>query len=246
MRVGCWAHARRKFNDAVEERPKAANLVLRMISRLYRLEREWDETDVGARRAALRREYFARPLRWLRYVVSGLAKKGAAAIAAREGVQLPAQPLGCARGAPGTRVHPARQQSRRKRHPAFSHREEELALHRTPRCRPALRDHLLARRLLPAPRKGSTRIPSRCPAAVAGHVEPGRSDASDPGGVAAIIDLSVTTPADGIALRTMSDVDLVALTLTTPSISVQGALRRTDTVLRISGTPCSAMARSRA
>jgi transposase len=43
VRVGCWAHARRKFNDAVEERPKAANLVLRVISRLYRLERAWDE-----------------------------------------------------------------------------------------------------------------------------------------------------------------------------------------------------------
>jgi hypothetical protein len=29
VRVGCWAHARRKFHEALEERPKAANLVLR-------------------------------------------------------------------------------------------------------------------------------------------------------------------------------------------------------------------------
>ena len=75
LRVGCWAHARRKFNDAIEERPKAANLVLRIISRLYRLEREWDDANVGDQRAALRRAHFAGPLRWLRYVVTGLAKR---------------------------------------------------------------------------------------------------------------------------------------------------------------------------
>jgi hypothetical protein len=44
VRAGCWAHARRKFKDAIEERPKAASVVLRLISRLYKIEREWDET----------------------------------------------------------------------------------------------------------------------------------------------------------------------------------------------------------
>lgn len=75
VRVGCWAHARRKFHDAVEERPKAVNLVLRIIARLYQLEHEWDEANVGDQRAALRREHFARPLRWLRHVVSGLSRQ---------------------------------------------------------------------------------------------------------------------------------------------------------------------------
>ncbi len=73
VRVGCWAHARRKFHEAIEERPKAANLVLRIIARLYTLEREWDEANVGDRRAVLRQEQFARPLRWLRYVANGLS-----------------------------------------------------------------------------------------------------------------------------------------------------------------------------
>lgn len=59
----------------MEERPKAANLVLRVISRLYRLEREWDEANVGERRAELRREHFARPLRWLRYLAGALGKQ---------------------------------------------------------------------------------------------------------------------------------------------------------------------------
>jgi hypothetical protein len=49
VREGCWAHANRKFHDAVGERPKAANLILRVIShsRLYRPEREWDEANAG-------------------------------------------------------------------------------------------------------------------------------------------------------------------------------------------------------
>ncbi|MFZ9840058.1 MAG: IS66 family transposase [Opitutaceae bacterium] len=75
VRVGCWAHARRKFHEALEERPKAANLVLRLIARLYGLERDWEEAKVGEARAALRREKFARPLRWLRQVVTGLARQ---------------------------------------------------------------------------------------------------------------------------------------------------------------------------
>lgn len=75
VRVGCWAHARRKFHEAIEERPKAAHLVLRLIGRLYTLEREWDEANVGEQRASLRRKQFARPLRWLRSVASGLSKQ---------------------------------------------------------------------------------------------------------------------------------------------------------------------------
>ena len=75
VRVGCWAHARRKFHEAIEERPKAANLALRIIARLYKLEHDWDEANVGAQRGGLRQAHFARPLRWLRYVVSGLSKQ---------------------------------------------------------------------------------------------------------------------------------------------------------------------------
>jgi transposase len=75
VRVGCWAHARRRFHEAIDERPKAANLMLRIIGRLYRAEREWDEAGVGETRAELRRKHFARPLRWLRYLAMGLSKQ---------------------------------------------------------------------------------------------------------------------------------------------------------------------------
>jgi transposase len=73
--VGCWAHARRYFIEALPEQAKAAQLVLRLIGQLYRLEREWDEDEVGARRAALRQAHFARPLRWLRRIVVGLKER---------------------------------------------------------------------------------------------------------------------------------------------------------------------------
>ncbi len=49
--------------------------MLRIIGKLYKLERDWDERQVGDGRAVLRREHFARPLRWLKLVVEGLAKQ---------------------------------------------------------------------------------------------------------------------------------------------------------------------------
>ena len=70
--VGCWAHARRYFFEAIAERPKAVQLVLRLIGRLYQLERAWDEAGVSDTRAALRQIHFARPLHWLRRIVLGL------------------------------------------------------------------------------------------------------------------------------------------------------------------------------
>ena len=67
--VGCWANARRKFFEALESAPKAAQWVLRLIGRLYAFEAQWDEAHVGEQRAALRAAHFARPLRWLKRVV---------------------------------------------------------------------------------------------------------------------------------------------------------------------------------
>ena len=75
VRVGCWAHARRYFHEALENHRKPAELVLRLISKLYRLEAQWDEPNVGDKRAALRQGHFARPLRWLRRIVEALNRK---------------------------------------------------------------------------------------------------------------------------------------------------------------------------
>ena len=70
--VGCWAHARRKFFEAKDERPVDALRVLELIAQLYRFESQWDEAKVGDRRAALRQEHFARPLAELKTLVQEL------------------------------------------------------------------------------------------------------------------------------------------------------------------------------
>jgi transposase len=56
----------------VAEDAKAVRVVLKLIARLYRLEREWNEADAeaerardAAARARLRAAHFARRLRWL-------------------------------------------------------------------------------------------------------------------------------------------------------------------------------------
>jgi hypothetical protein len=73
--VGCWAHARRKFFEAASERPRTAERILQLIARLYRWERQWDEANVGDQRAALRQQYFARPLYWLRKIALALRSR---------------------------------------------------------------------------------------------------------------------------------------------------------------------------
>ena len=73
--LGCWAHARRYFFEAARERPKTVERILRLIAQLYRLEREWDEKEVGAQRAAFRQKHFARPLYWLHKLALALRAK---------------------------------------------------------------------------------------------------------------------------------------------------------------------------
>jgi len=45
--LSCWAHARRKFTEALAKAPATAGFVLRLIGQLYRWEREWDHRKVG-------------------------------------------------------------------------------------------------------------------------------------------------------------------------------------------------------
>lgn len=56
-RAGCWAHARRRFVDAMESAPAEASLAVALIGRLYDVEREAGEQKLGpADRLLLRRE----------------------------------------------------------------------------------------------------------------------------------------------------------------------------------------------
>ena len=67
IRVACFAHARRKFNDALEVAPVQAGFMLRLIGHLYRMERDWDERNLhGAERARRRTKDFELTLRLLK------------------------------------------------------------------------------------------------------------------------------------------------------------------------------------
>src|SRR5687767_13680012 len=81
---------------------------------------------------------------------AGLARapESATKIDPRQSLRLSAEPVGAARGAPASRAESPRQQSRRKRHPAFVHRKEKLAFYRSSGRGPALSDPLLADRLV--------------------------------------------------------------------------------------------------
>lgn len=53
--AGCWAHARRKFMEAQEERPSIAGWFLNQIGLLYRIEAELRKKHAGARLREARR-----------------------------------------------------------------------------------------------------------------------------------------------------------------------------------------------
>jgi transposase len=55
--LGCWAHARRKFHDALTEAPGRAGFVLRLIGQLYHYESAWRRIGPGLR-AARRQGHF--------------------------------------------------------------------------------------------------------------------------------------------------------------------------------------------
>jgi transposase len=76
-RVGCWAHARRKFHEALREAPVPAGFVLNLMGHLFMLERKWDEDGFidPSQRAHLRKRDFP--------IILGLLKKTARKMADR-------------------------------------------------------------------------------------------------------------------------------------------------------------------
>lgn len=60
--VGCWAHARRKYVEALEERPSEAGPIVTEIRKLYLIERRARDEDMGAGQRLVLREQLARPI----------------------------------------------------------------------------------------------------------------------------------------------------------------------------------------
>ena len=76
VRVGCFAHARRYFHEALPTAPVAAGFMLRLIGHLYHMENEWDERKVEpGLRAHLRQRDFELTLRLLRKAALMLVRR---------------------------------------------------------------------------------------------------------------------------------------------------------------------------
>lgn len=69
--LGCWAHTRRGFHDALAEAPVRAGFVLRLIAALYRYEAQWRHVGPGLR-SALRQAHFGPTLALLHKTVQRL------------------------------------------------------------------------------------------------------------------------------------------------------------------------------
>ena len=76
VRVGCLAHARRYFHDALEDAPVAASFMLRLFGHLYHMENEWEQRQIARpQRARLRQRDFELTLRLLKKAAMLLAKR---------------------------------------------------------------------------------------------------------------------------------------------------------------------------
>jgi transposase len=60
--AGCWAHARRKFHEALDQAPRTAGWIIRQIAHLYRIEKDLREKHAGPRLRAAVRTHQSRPL----------------------------------------------------------------------------------------------------------------------------------------------------------------------------------------
>jgi transposase len=76
-RVGCWAHCRRKFTEAMTTRNDAAAFMLRLIGNLYHLDNQWQRDGMTdpAQRAHLRQRDFVHTLQLLRKAAVVLLKR---------------------------------------------------------------------------------------------------------------------------------------------------------------------------
>ena len=60
--AGCWAHARRKFHEALEQSPRPAGWIMRQIQHLYRIESALREKKAGPRLRQAVRSHQSQPI----------------------------------------------------------------------------------------------------------------------------------------------------------------------------------------
>ena len=80
MMIGCWAHVRRKFVEALDENKKYASEAIVYISKLYKIEEEMRETGLDAEAVKERRQKESYPIiqdfeKWMDSVANNFAPK---------------------------------------------------------------------------------------------------------------------------------------------------------------------------
>jgi hypothetical protein len=60
--AGCWAHARRKFHEALEQAPRQAGWIIRQVQLLYRIEERLREHRAGPRLRTATRAHQSQPV----------------------------------------------------------------------------------------------------------------------------------------------------------------------------------------
>lgn len=74
--IGCWAHARRKFYDALDTHPREAGLVLALIARLYGCEKRYREKQLDPEsRNRCRLGEQKRILKWIHIAIRVCARR---------------------------------------------------------------------------------------------------------------------------------------------------------------------------
>ncbi len=160
--LGCWAHARRNFFEAQEQAPRVAGWFLNQIGLLYRWEEELRRNRAGPVLRQVQRSSHHR------MVIERLGR----ALKKLQPRYLPQSLMGQAIGyalnqwpmLEGFLEHGEvgdRQQLGRERHSAHSPGQEELAVLRFGRSRPAQRRDLHADRKLPAARRRALHLSQR-------------------------------------------------------------------------------------
>ena len=143
--VGCMAHARRRFVDALKARKKPGGppaQALTFFDQLYRIERQArdEKPDDGETQADYMRRFRQKHSRSGPERPQGMARRyrseGRARHQARRCRLLYAQPMGISDALHRRRQDADRQQPSGARHPNFCHRKEELALQRYSPGRP--------------------------------------------------------------------------------------------------------------
>jgi transposase len=161
--AACWAHARRKFHEAIESAPQHAGWLLLQIQHLYRIEQQLRLTRAGPQQRQAKRASESRMIvERMHRAITRMKRSRRHLPKSAMGRRLRFDALADAHGLPRRRQDRDRQQPGGESHPPHGNRQEELAVHRRSGSRSAQRYPLYDHRSLPQPWHRPADLSARC------------------------------------------------------------------------------------